>query len=115
MGLWGHPRDTWKLYEYGPSLFLQESEQLCALGSSLFKALRWDCIWRQGLLGGNSLKIMVMRMGPLCIRVGVLEKRKRCTTDLSHYRQERDEDTGAHESCHLQTESSPQKTSQLLP
>lgn len=34
-----------------------------------------------------------MRMGPLCIRVGVLVRKGRDATDLSHYRQERDEDT----------------------
>lgn len=58
-----------------------------------------------------------MRMGPLCIRVGVLVRKGRDARDLSHYRQERDEDTGTQqESCHLQAEeSSPQKTSQLLP
>lgn len=57
-----------------------------------------------------------MRVGPLCMRVGVLVRKGRDARDLPHYMQERDEDTGTQqESFHLQAEeSSLQKTSQLL-
>lgn len=57
-----------------------------------------------------------MRVGSLCIRVGVLVRKGGDARDLSHYTQEQVEDTGIqHKNHHLEAEEcSPQKTSQLL-